>query len=178
MRQAQNIDDSLIIRADLGWVLYSAERSDEAIEQLEMTLRVDPDYAAARWFLGWAYALKRQYEQSIASLKRANDLSPDNLRIMADIAHVYAISGQRAEALKILSDLNKRSENGSSISQYSYAVIYAGLGEKDKAFEALNRAIMDRPWELVHLKVDHMLDPLHSDPRFKQVLADLGILSD
>jgi len=179
MRQAQNIDpESLIIRATLGWLLYSAGRSDEAIEQLEMTLRLDPDYPAAHWFLGYAYALKHQYEQSIASLKRAIDLSPDNLRIMADIAHVYAISGQRAEALKILSDLNSRSESESSISQFSYAVIYAGLGEKEKAFEALNSAIVDRPWDLVHLKVDHMLDPLHSDPRFKQVVADLGIPSN
>ncbi len=176
MRQAQNIAPlSLIIGADMGWVFYSAGRSDDAINELAATVRRDPNFTAAHWFLGWTYAQKHEYDKSVGSLKKALELSSENPRIMADRAHVYGISGKRAEALNMLTQLNELSKKGHYVSPYSYAVVYTGIGEKEKAFDLLQKADVNRPWEMVNLKVDHMLDPLMSDPRFTQLLVRLGI---
>lgn len=179
MRRAKELDPlSLIISADLGWVLYTAGRSDDAIRELQATLQQDPNFTAAHWFLGWTYALQKRYAESIASLKQAEKLSAGNPQVIADLAHVYGISGQRAEALKVLAKLNGLSRNGKYVSQYSYAVVYTGLGEREKAFQALERACTDRPWELVNLKVDHRIDSLHSDARFRKLVLRLRIPVD
>ncbi len=179
MREAQRIAPlSLIISADIGWVLYSAGRYEEAIKQLRETIKRNQNFATAHWFLGWAQAQNRQYLESIASLKKALDLSPENLRITADLASVYAISGKRHEATKLLEKLNALSKNGRYVSPYSIAIVYTGLGEFDNAIRELDKCIEGGPWEMVNIKVDRMLDMLHSDPRFKELVARLGIPSD
>ena len=58
---------------------------------------------------------------------------------------------------------------------YSAARIYAELGEKDKAFVALNKAYENRESDLLPIKVDPLLDPLHDDPRFKELLKRVGL---
>ncbi len=167
---------SRIISADLGWVLYSASRTDEAIEQLKKTLDMDANYPVAHWFLGWAYAHKREYQKAIDALEKARGLSEDNLRILADLGNVYGVSGQKQEALRVLESLNHLSKLGKPVSQYSYAVVYAGLGDRDRAFVALENAIInDRTWEVVNLNVDHMIDSLHTDPRFPGLVRRLGL---
>jgi eukaryotic-like serine/threonine-protein kinase len=179
MREARRIaPTSLIINADIGWVLYSAGRDEEAIKQLRETIQMDQKFATAYWFLGWAQAHKRHYQESIASLKKAIELSPENLRITADLANVYAISGNQPEATKLLEKLNGISKSGRYVSPYSIAIVYTGLREFDKAIQELDKCIEGGPWEMVNIKVDHMLDMLHPDPRFKELVARLGIPSD
>ncbi len=176
MRRAEKIAPlSLIISADVGWVLYSAGRSDEAIKQLSETLERDSNFTAAHWFLGWTYALMHDYQRSVASLRRALELSSENPRIMADLVHVYGISGRNGEALTMLAKLNELSRTGHYVSPYSYAVAYTGLGEREKAFDELEKAMRNSPWEMVNVNVDHMLDPLRTDPRFRQLVLRLNI---
>lgn len=139
------------------------------------TLQRDSKFTAAHWFLGWTYAQKHEYDKSIVSLRKALELSGENPRMLADLAHIYGISGRRAEALNILARLNELSKNGHYVSPYSYAVLYTGIGDRETAFEMLEKAVANRPWEMVNLKVDHMLDSLMQDPRFAQLLLRLGI---
>lgn len=165
---------SLIIHADLAWVLYCARRPDEALEQLRKTVNLDPDFAAAHWFLGWVYYQKRDFERSLSGLNKA--LQGGISRAQADIAFVRARSGDRAEALRILENLKADAERGNKyVSQFEYALIYTGLDDRDKAFAALDRAFEERPWDLASAKVDPLLDSLRSDRRFPEMLRRLGL---
>jgi hypothetical protein len=83
--------------------------------------------------------------------------------------------GTRAEAEKILHDLERKSKT-SYVSAYMIATIYAGLGDKDKAFASLEKAYRDRSWDVTRqIKTDLRLDSLRSDPRFPNLLRRVGI---
>jgi tetratricopeptide (TPR) repeat protein len=114
------------------------------------------------------------YREAIAALDKAIALSGGSSRIIADLGYTYAVSGQRGEAQKMLDKLQELSKQ-SYISPYETSLVYIGLGEKDLAFEGLQRAYEDRPWELVYLKVEPMLDNLRSDARFAHLLRLIGL---
>jgi len=91
------------------------------------------------------------------------------------LGHAYAVSGNKAEAQKVIDHLKKLSAH-SYIAPYNVAVIYAGLGETDQAFTWLNRAYEDRSYLLaIYLTTDPRLDNLHSDPRFGELRKRVGL---
>ena len=55
------------------------------------------------------------------------------------------------------------------------AVIHVALGEKDQAFDWMQKAFEDRSAWLVYLKVDPLFDPVRSDPRFTDLLRRVGL---
>jgi hypothetical protein len=82
--------------------------------------------------------------------------------------------GRRAGAEKILRDLERKSKSV-YVSPYFIATIYAGLGEKNKAFEFLERAYLERNLDIsFSLKADLRIDNLRSDPRFEALLRRVG----
>lgn len=89
----------------------------------------------------------------------------------AELGHAYAVAGKRDEAHKTLDEMAKQRQ----ISPHYFALIYAGLGEKDRAFEWLNKSYEERAERLVWLKVDPRLDNLRSDPRFTDLLRRISL---
>jgi eukaryotic-like serine/threonine-protein kinase len=175
MKQAQELAPlALVVHATLGWVFYYAHRSDEAIAQLRDTLKMDESFPLTHLFLGWAYHQRGDSASAVRELRTAVSLD-DGTLTQASLAFVLARSGAKAEALQILKKLTDRSERGGYVSQYQFAIVYAGLDDRDKAIEALNRGLEERPWELVGLKVDPLLAPLRGDPRFLQIVGRLGL---
>src|SRR5207237_6322490 len=114
--------------------------------------------------LGMAYEAKGSFQEALAEYRRARELSDDPI-VLARIGHALAASGQRAEALQTLDHLKEISRQR-YVPAYGFAILYAGLGEKEQAFEWLERSYQDREPKLTRLKVDPLLDPLSSDPRF------------
>ncbi len=163
---------SLPIGSSLGWALFSARRYDEAIEQCEKSIELDSNFARTHLYLGEIYLQKGMYDEAIVEFQMAEELSGELwARVM--LAHTYAVSGRRNEADMILNHL--RSQPGqSNISPFQLAMIYAGLGEKDRAFEWLEKAFEQRDNGLVELKVVPMLDSLRSDPRFRDFVQRVG----
>jgi tetratricopeptide (TPR) repeat protein len=127
-------------------------------------------------FLGWSYYQTGDSASAVRELKRAVSLNDATL-MQASLAYVLARSGNRTEALQILKKLTDLSATGGYVSQYQYAIVFAGLNERDKAFDALQKGFEERPWELVSLKVDPLMDPLRMDPRFAQIVSRLGLKS-
>ena len=119
-----------------------------------------------------AYIFKGMYEDAITTLNKTIALSPDSTRMLADLGYTYAVSGRKDEARKILDKLHEQAKQ-LYVSPYETAVVYAGLGEKDAAFDDLQKALEDRPWDLLYLKVEPMFESLHADPRFEQLLRRL-----
>ena len=89
-------------------------------------------------------------------------------------AHALARAGRRGEALKALADLHSLAKPRAP-SPFLVALVYVGLGEKDRAFEWLDKAVDARDWQLPLLKAEHIFEGLRSDPRFPALLARLNL---
>jgi hypothetical protein len=91
------------------------------------------------------------------------------------LAHAYALIGRRADAEKILGELERQSKS-SYVSPYTIATIYAGLGDKENAFEFLEKAYQERSSDLPYfLKADLRIDTLRPDPRFADLVRRVGL---
>ena len=125
--------------------------------------------------MGLALVQESRFEEAIAELNKAGDLSGGAPLIKAALGHAYAVSGKRGEAIKILTELQERAER-SYVSASEIAAIYAGLGEKEQAFALLERAYQDRSYYMpAFLPMDERLDKLHSDPRYADLLRRVGL---
>jgi eukaryotic-like serine/threonine-protein kinase len=177
IRRASELDPlSPIINADLSAPLFFARQYDQAIESLRKTLAMDPNFALAHGRLGYAYEYKGMYEEAIAEYQRMIELSgssADNPNNLATLAVAYAASGRRDQSRDILNRLKERSQ-GEYVSPSEIAEIHAALGEKDQAFEWLEKAYEVRSSGLRFLKVLQIWDSLRLDPRFADLLRRVG----
>ena len=97
--------------------------------------------------------------------------------MLATLGHAHAAAGKREEAQKVLIELRENPKQR-YVSPYSVATIYAGLGEKSRAFEWLGKAYQDRSVWLIHLylNADPRLDNLRGDPRFTELLTRMDLV--
>jgi DNA-binding winged helix-turn-helix (wHTH) protein/TolB-like protein/Tfp pilus assembly protein PilF len=176
MKRALELDPiSLQINADLGAVLLDAYRPDEAIKYLKAALEMDQDFTEAHFTLGRAYLQKGDIEQSITEYEKARELSHDRPDVLAELGNAYALAGKTAKAMSILSQLNAMPREN-NVSPYHMAVVFVGLGEKEKALAALEAAASEgHSGFLAGLKVEPTFDPLRNEPRFQKVLMSIGL---
>ncbi len=175
-KRALEIDPlSLIINALVGWLFYEARQYDRAIEQLQKTLEMEPSFIVAHFFLAFPYVQKAMYNEAIAEVQKAMDLSGRGIPLfLAQLGAIYSYSGKRDEANKVLDELHELSKQR-NVSPFYVALIHVGLGQKNQAFEWLEKAYEDRDHWLESLKVDPMLDSVRSDPRFTELLKKMGL---
>jgi len=160
---------SLIINADLGRAYYYARQYDHGIKQEEQTLDMDPHFWLSHINLGRSFIQKGMHTQALSELLKANEASPDNSEVLSFLGFAYAAVNQVKEAEKILDQLRERSKLR-HVPPYHFAILYAGLGDKDAAFEWLERAFERHAVDLFTLKVEPMFDILRSDARFADLL--------
>ncbi len=159
----------------LGSVFVFTRQWDKAITQLRSAINLDPYYWFDHCFLGRAYEQKGRLNDAIAEFQRGLELDNEQAEIWSGLGHTYAVSGNRAEAQKVLDHLRARSAS-SYLAPYNVAVVHAGLGNKDQAFAWLNRAYDERSYLLaVYLTTDSRLDNLHSNPRFADLRRRVGL---
>lgn len=176
-KQALDLEPlSLIVNFEVGLALYSSRNYDQAIDQFQKTLELDANFPPPHTFLAAAYEQKGMFEEAITAFQRAMSVtqSPAKALAMAGLGHVYAVSGRKTEARKILAELQRLSEH-SYVQATDVALVYAGLGDKDKAFAWLNKAYEEHSFALSNLKVEPRFDPLRSDPRFTDLLRRMGL---
>jgi TolB-like protein/Tfp pilus assembly protein PilF len=159
---------SPMINAELGRTLFLAGQFDSAITQLRETLELEPNFWTAHMFLGWAYEQHGHLPEATAILHRAAILDR-NARTWASLAHACAISGKKAEAIKILQRLMGRSKKH-YVSPYYIAGIYAALSSASETYTWLEKAYEDKSEWLVWLKVDPKFDSLRTDQHFQDLV--------
>ena len=175
LQRAQELEPlSLSINVDLGNAFFNARRYDQAIEQLKNTLEIEPNFYPAHIILGLARMMKGELAEARAAFERAEQLNPADLFRLALRGHLQAVSGERAEALQTLDRLQSLSPPGAPLSA-CFALIYAGLDDKDQAFHWLERGYEDRILDMTRLKVTPLLDHLHADPRFADLVRRVGL---
>jgi len=173
MNRAQQLDPlSLIIRLDTGAVEYWCRHLDWATEREQEVIEMDPAYVRAYFYLAISYADKGMFEESLEKFRKGMELSGPGTHPYREIeAWIYASNGRRGDATRIIRDV--LAENA-PVESYYLAEAYAALGNRDAAFEMLDRAYRSHTYWMVYLRVDPRLDPLRSDPRFQQLLRRVG----
>jgi len=174
--RAINLDPvSSFTNRGLGWGYFYAGRYDESIVQLKATLELDPNNYWTLQELAWAYGMKgmkREVDFLVDKIKALYSLEEDPA-LLSSVAWCYAVTGEKEKArvaLERMLDLSVRKY----VDPYSVAGVYAGLGEKDRAFDWLTRGYKDRSIGMLSLKIDPFLNPLRSDPRYKELLKKMG----
>ncbi len=133
-----------------------------------------PNEWVEHYNLGIGYEGTGKLLEAISEYQKAIEISNGDHDAIASLAHAFAAIGRRPEAEKILHDFERKSKSG-YVSPYKIATIYAGLGEKDKAFAFLERAYQERSLDISwHLKADLRIDNLRSDPRFQDLVRRVG----
>ena len=176
-RRALRLDPfSLAIGASAALVLSLAGHHNEAIEQCLKTLEMDPTgFYQTHFVLGASYEVRGKLDEAVRSLQTAVNLSNRNPHMLAALGHALAMSGRTQEARRIVEELQLQASQ-KYVPPFNIAMVYAGLGEKDEAFEWLERAYEDRSIWLIFLNVHPMFDELRSDPRFHTLVRRMKFL--
>ena len=157
---------------EIGFI--NARQYDQAIEQGRKTLELDPNFALGLSALGAAYVHKSMYKEGIAEIEKAIVISPGDTTSLSGLGYAYAVAGRKAEAQKVLDQLNELSKQR-YIPAMARVTIYTGLGEKDKAFEWSDKASEDAFFRHQLYQIDPLYDPLRSDPRFTDLLRRMNL---
>lgn len=165
---------SLPISVGVAETLYYGRQYDQSIEQSRRAITMDPQFVGAHLFLARALLEKGSYPEAVAEAQQALQLSEGDSSALAALGYAYARSGNKAEAAKTLSELVQRS-NQTYVQPMWIAAIDTGLGNKDEAFPWLRKAVGDRAGWLIYLKMDPIFDSLHNDPRFAEIVRDVGL---
>jgi TolB-like protein/DNA-binding winged helix-turn-helix (wHTH) protein/Tfp pilus assembly protein PilF len=173
LRKAERLDPlSLIISADIADALCIAHLFDEAVQQSNKTLQMDPNFAIGHYELGQAFEQKQMHDEAAAEFQKAIEISGHSGAFDSNLAHVYAVLGRKEEAIKIAKDLEAHHDQNPS-AEANIALIYLGLGDQDQAMVWLNRGYEARFNPSILLRP--AFDPLRSTDQFKGLLRRIGI---
>lgn len=145
--------------------LFYAGRGDEALERINQTLELEPNFWLAHLVLSKIYIGKKMYPEAVAAARKARDLSGGLSEATAHIGYILAVSGKHEEARAVLKELKRRSAER-YVPPYTIALVYNGLGERDATLDWLEKAFEQRDVRMTFLKVDPKWDNLRSEARF------------
>jgi TolB-like protein/Tfp pilus assembly protein PilF len=154
---------------------YFARRYEEATKQCLKTLDMDVAFERGHYWLGLIHLMQGQYADALVDFRRAGDLAKTPAEESLSIALVYARWGKKDEAKTILRRYQER-RTATTGSPWDLGLVYAALGDNNRAFELLDDAYRHRQWQLVRLNVEPQLDPLRSDPRLQDLARRIGVL--
>ena len=174
IRTAQELDPlSLIIGTAYGRTLHFARRYPEAIAQFQRTIEVDDSFVQAHFDLGMSYVQAGKYAAAIAAFERHLEGPRRRPVMVAVLGHAYAMDRQEGRARSILAELTALGDADGANAGRAY--IHAGLRELDESVALLERAYELHEGLLVFLKVEPMIDPLRSHPRFLALMSRMGL---
>lgn len=175
IKRAQELDPlSPVISVNVAFTYLLKKDVNSAIEQCKRIIELDASYTGAREGLGWAYLKQRRYEEATAEFQRAVELSGRASNYLSFLGYYYAVTGRRAEALRILKELEERYAKREALGQ-DLAGVYSGLGDKDQAFAWLERGFEQRNAQLYYITFDFNFEDLRSDPRYADLVRRMGL---
>ena len=166
---------SSLMRTAAGWRVYAAARQyDQAAHELRLGVELDPLNGTAHRRLGAVYVLAGKHKEAIAELREGVRLSGETPIAQADLGHAYGVAGMQAEVRKVLDELRRLSRSH-YVDATRFALVYTGLGERDRAMEWLEKAYERRDMGLIMLRPDPRFDPLRNDPRYQSLIRRMKL---
>jgi DNA-binding winged helix-turn-helix (wHTH) protein/TolB-like protein/Tfp pilus assembly protein PilF len=174
VRKAQDLDPtSSMIATNVGWVFYLNRHYEEAEHAFRKVLEMDPGFVRAHTRLGITLLTEGKNQAAVQELRQALALSGDPY-VKGVLAEALAVSGNRAEASRMLAEMIKDSQQR-YVQPFGIALAYLGLGQKDRALEWLQKALDDHTTTMVWAKIDPELDQLRSTPELQAMLAKMKL---
>ena len=172
LKRAQLSDPlSAPINSNIGAFLYFQRRYDESLSQFQKMFERDPTFGWNHTWIGFVYLEKGDFKRAIEEFKYEK-LPYEEGRW--GLAVAYARTGRTGEARRILNRFYQLARER-YVSPTAFILIHLALGEKEKAFEWLEKAYEVRDFDLCEIKVDPKLEPLRSDRRFADLLQRIGV---
>jgi DNA-binding winged helix-turn-helix (wHTH) protein/tetratricopeptide (TPR) repeat protein len=153
-------------RHEVASVLRYARRYEDAMSQARRTLELDPNFGPAHFTVGHSLLALGRADEAIEAFTRSGRGPTGNL------GHALALAGHTSEARQALTTLERQYE-AAHVGEAAIAQVLIGLGEYDAAFEWLSRAVASGNG--FTLKVADVWDPLRADPRFDELLRQVGL---
>src|SRR5262249_29215959 len=141
---------------------YFAGRYDEAERRLREVLKSDSTDVLAKWGLALVAEQQGRLDEAITILE---PISASSNNRKSSLGHAYAVAGKTARARSVLTSLREAAAR-SYVPSYWFALVHAGLGERDQALRYLERAYEERSTVLAYVLIDPRLASLRDDPRF------------
>lgn len=165
---------TMVVRASFTWINYQARRFEEAAANGFEVVEIDPNFVLGRFYLGITLAQLHRYDEAIAQLKAAVELTTGGSLVRAALANVYAVAGYREAAEEILADLQTYPTN-KDVSPFFLALIYAGLGDVERTLQMLEATVEERFCWASYLKSEPAFDGLRKEKRYLDLLQKMGL---
>jgi len=165
---------SIAMNANLAGAYMYARQNDRALEQARKTYDLEPNHITARVWLANVYESLGMYNEAIALSEQSLKNHMSDQYFLLYSGYAYAKTGRRdkaEDAIKKLRDLEKNEP----VDSYTFAMLYVGLGDKDKAIIELEKSFNERGYYVPLLSVDPLMDPLRDDPRFAALIKRVGL---
>jgi len=175
IKRAQQLDPlSSVIGVNVSRMYQLQNNYDASIENSLKIIELDPNFGPAYEYLAFSYLKKGRNAEAIAAAEKAADLTSRAGITLGDMGYVYAASGKRAEAVAVIKELEAKYARKEAIGQY-IAAVYVGLGDKNEAFEWLEKDFQARTGKLTEIRWQLQFEPLRDDARYKDLIKRIGL---
>jgi TolB-like protein/DNA-binding winged helix-turn-helix (wHTH) protein/Flp pilus assembly protein TadD len=172
--RARELDPiSVGARAFVGFILYRARRYDDALVACWKAVELDPYFPWSHWIAALVYEQKHKFPEAVVELEKAMKLTGGDTFNRGLLGQAYTLAGERPKALAILGELKALSEQR-YVSPLDIAIVYTGLGDRDSAFQWLEKAYQERAMRIQELPQPHF-DGLRPDPRFQDLMRRIRL---
>ena len=161
---------SLSLQTNRSLLDYFAGRYDKAKQGLMEVLKSDSTDRLSRWGLALVAEQQGRVDEAIAILER---LGGTSLNTKSSLGHAYGLAGRARQARNVLRVLQTAAER-SYVPSYFFALVHAGLGERDQALRYLEKAYEERSTVLAYVQIDPRLASLRAEPRFVALVRRLN----
>jgi TolB-like protein/Flp pilus assembly protein TadD len=164
---------SAVIQTDIALCHYNAREFDRAVEQAQKSLKIDPEFHLGQMWLGRALLQLKKNAEAVAAFRKAVSVQSANLLALSLMGHALAASGHREEARAVLAKLEGLARQR-YVPPTLLALVTLGLGDYNATFQWAERAYRERDPLLTRLKMDPIVDPIRTDPRFAALVRRIG----
>ena len=176
IKRAKELDPlNLVINTDEANLLFNANRVDEAFEQWKKALELDPNSAYTYRERSIAYQVSGNESASIEDYAKFLELTGESADKIAEYRQTASKDRLKAIYQQDLDALLIKEKRGETVSLVGIATLYTLLDKKEQAFQYLDKAYQEHDAEMVLLKPFSVFRPLHSDPRYSDLLKRMGL---
>lgn len=175
MNEANGIDPlSLVVLNNIAEIQVERGNLEEAEGICKKMLDLEPGFWASHHTLAVVFMRQQRYDEALSEAQKSVELNGRANGSLALLAHVYGRMGKRAQAESVIKELRDRFAKQEADGR-DLAVAYAGLDQKDEAFGWLEKSFQHRSQFMGLLRMETLLDPLKSDPRWNELLKRVGV---
>ena len=175
MKKALELDPfSRMDNTVFGCIYFYARRNDQALEQFEKAIKLNPDFFVTYYHLAWLYSNEGHYPDAITALTKGRLFAGD---ARVKVAAPYEVALRTAFATEGAKGFWQQiqKEEDSAVGEFGNPQVYAQLGDEQKALKELQRNYEERLPLATLANVDPAFDSLRSDPRFKELVWRMGL---